>query len=92
MKLENAISSFKINNETSIWIKEKVRQEIESLHSNPRKLLRGALASIFESERKRPGKLMALCYNNPPTLTVERILSISQIERYLMKIASRKNY
>jgi hypothetical protein len=82
LKLENAISSIKINDETSIIIKQIVRREIESLQSNPRKLLRCALASIFQSETNHPGKLMALYYNNSPSLSVERILSISQIEQY----------
>jgi hypothetical protein len=82
MKLENTISHFKTNNETSIWIKKMVRQEMESLQSNPRRLLRCALASISQSETNHPGKLMALYYNNPSTLSVERIMSISQTEQY----------
>jgi hypothetical protein len=82
MKLENAISYFKANNEASNWISKMVRQEMESLKANPRRLLKCALASIFESERKQPGKLMALYYNKTPTLSVERILSTSQLDGY----------
>ena len=81
MKIENAISSFKNNNEISIRIRKIVKQEIENLQSNPRRLIRCALASIFQSETNRPGRLMTLYYNNPPTLSVERILSVSQKER-----------
>jgi DNA repair exonuclease SbcCD ATPase subunit len=81
IKLENAISSFKFNNESTIRIKETVRKEIENLQSNPRRLIRCALASIFQSEINHPGRLMTLYYNNPPILSVERILSISQKEQ-----------
>lgn len=82
MKLENAMSYFKANNEASNWIRKLVRQEMESLQSNPRRLLKCALASIFQSETNHPGKLMALYYNKTPALSIERILSTSQIEQY----------
>lgn len=55
-----------------------VKQEIESVISNPRILLRLALASLFETSRKHPGKFQALYYNMPSHLSVEQILSISQ--------------
>jgi hypothetical protein len=61
-----------LNNETCINIKQIVKQEIESVLSNPRRLLRLALASLFESERKNPGKLRALYYNSFPTSAVEQ--------------------
>jgi len=66
-RLENFVGSFQINNETCVKIKQIVTQEIESVISNPRGLLRSALESIFESSRKHPGKLLALYCNRPST-------------------------
>jgi hypothetical protein len=72
-----------------INVKQIVKQEMESIMPNPRKLLRIALASLFESERKNPGKLRALYYNTPsPSLSSEQVLlseaisSISPRELY----------
>jgi len=70
-RLENNIDSIWLNNETCINIRQIVKQEIESVLSNPRRLLRLALASLFESERKNPGKLRALYYNSFPRSAVE---------------------
>ncbi len=47
--------------------------------SNPRRLLRLALVSLFESSRKYPGKFQALYYNMPSHLSVEQILLQSSI-------------
>lgn len=87
-KLENAINSFQNNNETCAKIKQIVREEIESIMSHPRRLLGFALASIFESSRKHPGKLQALYYNMPATRTLGRLSLHSPIgdrqdEQYL---------
>jgi hypothetical protein len=71
-RLQNTINSIRLHNETFIKIKQIAKQEIESALSNPRKLLRLALASLFESERKNPGKLRALYYNSFPTSSVEQ--------------------
>lgn len=80
--MENNLYSIQHNDQTCIKVKQAVTQVMENVTSNPRRLLKLALASLFESERKQPGKLMALYYNNPPKLSVERLLSISQIEQY----------
>jgi predicted transcriptional regulator len=72
VRLENAIGSFQNNNETYIKIKQMIKQEIESIISNPRRLLQFALVSIFESSRKHPGKLHAMYYNMPTIRTMER--------------------
>jgi hypothetical protein len=77
IRLENSIKSIRLNNETCINIKQIVKQEIESVVSNPRRLLKTALASLFESSRKHPGRLQALYYNMPSPLSVEQILSDS---------------
>jgi len=66
-----------LNNETCINIKQIVKQEIESVISNPRRLLKTALASLFESSRKHPGKFQTLYYNMLSHLSVEQILSES---------------
>jgi hypothetical protein len=53
---------------------------------NPRRLLRFALASIFESARKHPGTLQMVYYNMPSTISVIRSLtqpSINQNEQNL---------
>lgn len=84
-RLENFVGSFQINNGTCVRIKEIVRQEIEKTISQPRRLIRIVIASIFESERKNPGKLRALYYNTSPTLSVEQLLLqclISQNEQH----------
>jgi hypothetical protein len=73
-RLENSIDSIPLNNETYIDIKRIVKQEIETVISNPRKLLAVALASLFESSRKHPGKFQALYYNVSTQLSVEQIL------------------
>ena len=80
-RLENIINSIRLNNETCIKIKQIVKQEIESIISNPRRLLRIALASLFESSRKHPGKFQALYYNMPSHLSVEQILAQSSISQ-----------
>ena len=80
-RLENIINSFQLNSETCVKIKQIVKQEIESIVSNPRKLLSLALASLFESSRKHPGKFQTLYYNMPSHLSVEQILSESSINQ-----------
>jgi hypothetical protein len=83
--LEDTINSIQLNNEICIKIKQMVKQEIESFVYNPRKLLRLALASLFESSRKHPGKFQTLYYNMASHLSVEQILaqsSINQISQY----------
>src|SRR5919106_1204864 len=78
-RLENNIDSIQHNDVTCIKVKKTVTQVIESVISNPRKLLRIALASLFESERKNPGKFRALYYNtSSPSLSAERILPLSE--------------
>jgi len=74
-RLENNIDYIQHNDETCIKVRQAATQVIESVISNPRKLLKIALASLFESERKNPGKLRALYYNTPsPSLSAEQIL------------------
>jgi hypothetical protein len=73
-----------------------IKQEIESIISNPRRLLQFALASIFESSRKHPGKLQAMYYNMPTIRTIKRSSSEipigdnqdNQYEQYLYHYAS----
>jgi hypothetical protein len=79
VRLENSIDSIRLNNETCINIKQIVKQEIESVVSNPRWLLKMVLASLFESSRKHPGKFQTLYYNMPSHLSVEQILSQSSV-------------
>jgi predicted transcriptional regulator len=71
-RLENIIDSIQCNNEVYVKVIEMVKQEIESIISNPRRLLQFALASIFESSRKHPGKLQAMYYNMPTIRTIKR--------------------
>jgi hypothetical protein len=93
-RLENIINSIRPNNETCIKIKQTVKQEIESIVLNPRKLLGLSLASLFESSRKHPGKFQALYYNLSSHLSVEQILSQSFIsenedEKFLLDEGER---
>ena len=76
-RLENIIDSIQLNNETYVRIKQTVKQEIENHILKPRQLIKCALASLFESSRKHPGKLQAVYYNIPSHLSVEQILSDS---------------
>jgi hypothetical protein len=63
-KLENSIEYFHNNNEAYLKIKQIVKQEIEHIMAIPvRQLLRFAVASIFESGRKHPGKFHAMYYH-----------------------------
>ena len=80
-RLENTIDSIQLNNKTIIKIKQIVKQEIGCIIPNPRKLLRLALASLFESSRKHPGKFQTMYYNMPSHLSVEQILSESSINQ-----------
>ena len=80
-RLENIINSIQLNSEACIKIKQIVKQEIESIVSNPTRLIRLALAALFESSRKHPGKLQALYYNMPSNFSVEQILSQSSISQ-----------
>ena len=67
IKRENSMEHFQNNNETYTKIKQIVKQEIELIMTNPSRLLRFALASLFESSRKHPGKLQSLYYNMSTT-------------------------
>ena len=78
---EYIINSIRLNNQTCIKVKQIVKQEIESIVSDPKRLIRLALASLFESSRKYPGKLQALYYNMPSTSSVEQILSQSHVSQ-----------
>jgi hypothetical protein len=80
-RLEHIINSIRLDNEICIKVKQKVKQEIESIVSNPRMLLRLVLTSLFESSRKHPGKFQTLYYNKPSRLSVEQILSESSISQ-----------
>src|ERR687891_1797717 len=81
VRLENINDSIRLNSETRIKVKQIVKEEIESTISNPRRLVRLALASLFESSRKYPGKLQALYYNMPFPSSVEQILSQSHVSQ-----------
>ena len=80
-RLENIINSIQLNSETCINIKQIVKQEIESIVSNPTRLISLASAALFESSRKHPGKLQALYYNMSSHFSVEQILSQSSISQ-----------
>ena len=84
-RVENIIDSIQLNNETCINIKQMVKEEIESIVSNPRRLLRLSLASLFESSRKHRGKFQALYYNMPSHLSVEQTLSQSHVSQNLSR-------
>src|ERR671911_1177150 len=76
-RLENIIDSIQLKNETYVRIKQTVKQEIENHILKPRQLIKCALASLFESSRKHPGKFQTVYYNMPSHLSVEQILSDS---------------
>jgi hypothetical protein len=79
--LMNNITSIRHDDETYIGVKQAVTQVIESIISNPRRLVRLALASLFESSRKYPGKFQALYYNMSFPSSVEQILSQSHVSQ-----------
>ncbi|MGA7370343.1 MAG: hypothetical protein WBX01_14540 [Nitrososphaeraceae archaeon] len=72
VRLENNIASIQHDDETCIKVKQEVKQVMESIIPNPRKLLKLALASLFESSRNNPGKFQALYYNvsSPSTTNI----------------------
>ena len=79
-RTENFVKNLRKDNEICVKFKQMVKQEIENnVLQQPRSLLRIAIASIFESQRKNPEKLRALYYNTSPTLSVEQLLSQSSI-------------
>ena len=79
-RTENFVKNLRKDNEICVKFKQMVKQEMENnVLQQPRSLLRIAIASIFESQRKNPEKLLALYYNTSPTLSVERLLSQSSI-------------
>src|ERR687892_331224 len=80
-RLEYNIASIQHNDETCIKIKQAVTQLVESVISNPRRLLRIAIASLFESSRKYPGKFQAMYYNMSFPSSVEQILSQSHVSQ-----------
>ena len=80
-RLEDSINYIQLTNETYINIKQIVKQKIESIVCDPRRLLKIALASLFESSREHPGKFQALYYNMPSPLSMEQILSESYDSR-----------
>src|SRR5919106_5189049 len=91
VRLENINDSIRLNSETLIKVKQIVKEEIESTISNPRRLVRLALASLFESSRKHPGKLQALYYNMPSPSSVEQILSQSHVSQNLSRYGYSEN-
>src|ERR687892_800735 len=91
VRLENINDSIRLNSETFIKVKQIVKEEIESTISNPRRLVRLALASLFESSRKYPGKLQALYYNMPSPSSVEQILSQSRVSQNQSKYGYSEN-
>ena len=79
-RTENFVKNLRKDNEICVKFKQMVKQEMENnVLQQPRSLLRIAIASIFESQRKNPEKLLALYYNTSPTLSVEQLLSQSSI-------------
>ena len=79
-RTENFVKNLRKDNEICVKFKQMVKQEMENnVLQQPRSLLRIAIASIFESQRKNPEKLRALYYNTSPTLSVEQLLSQSLI-------------
>ena len=90
-RLENINDSIRLNSETRIKVKQLVKEEIEITISNPRRLIRLALASLFESSRKHPGKLQALYYNMPSPSSVEQILSQSHVSQNPNKYGYSEN-
>ncbi|MGB7662085.1 MAG: LuxR C-terminal-related transcriptional regulator, partial [Nitrososphaeraceae archaeon] len=76
------VKNLRKDNEICVKFKQMVKQEMENkVLQQPRSLLRIAIASIFESQRKNPEKLLALYYNTSPTLSVEQLLSQSSISK-----------
>ena len=79
-RTESFVKNLRKDNEICVKFKQMVKQEMENkVLQQPRSLLRIAIASIFESQRKNPEKLLALYYNTSPTLSVEQLLSQSSI-------------
>ena len=79
-RTENFVKNLRKDNKICVKFKQMVKQEMENnVLQQPRSLLRIAIASIFESQRKNPEKLRALYYNTSPTLSVEQLLSQSSI-------------
>ena len=79
-RTENFVKHLRKDNEICVKFKQMVKQEMENnVLKKPRSLLRIAIASIFESHRNSPEKLLALYYNTSPTLSVEQLLSQSLI-------------
>jgi hypothetical protein len=72
-------------------IHNQLKEEIEILNT---KKVRFALASIFESSRKHPGKLHSMYYNMPTIRTIKRssseipIGNSSQVNQYDNNYAS----
>jgi hypothetical protein len=90
--MENNIATIQHNDETCIKVKQAATQAIESVISNPRRLLRIALTSLFASSRKHPGKFQALYYNiSSPYLTMEQILSQLSIGQDVNKYIYNEN-
>lgn len=58
-----------------------VFEPLEGPSKMPGRLVRLALASLFEASRKRPGKFQALYYNMSTQLSVEQILSESSFNQ-----------
>ncbi len=60
-RTEKFVKNLRKDNEICVKFKQMVKQEIENnVMQQPRSLLRIAIASIFESQRKNPKKLLAL--------------------------------
>jgi predicted transcriptional regulator len=79
-RTEYFVKMLRNNSEACVKLKQMVKQRIESsIVQQPRHLIRIAIASILESERKNPGKLRSLYYNTTPNLSVEQLLSKSPI-------------
>jgi predicted transcriptional regulator len=84
--MENFVKNFQNSNETCMKIHQMVKQKIENVVSDPRRLLTFALLSIFESSRMHPGKFQSIYYNmSTETLRLSLHTSIGQNEQDLGK-------
>jgi alanyl-tRNA synthetase len=80
LRTEKSVKYFQNNNEMVVKIRQMARQELESFMPNPKRLLRAALISIFQSSRNHHGKLIAMSYNLPSNLISESFIDLD--ERY----------
>jgi hypothetical protein len=82
IKQEDLVKHFENNNEVYIKIRKTVEEEVHSVLSDKKMLLKLALLSLTESMRKDPDKYSSLMYNSMSSIPKTQSIGYSSNQHY----------